>query len=181
LKASLAALRDSRTGGEMQLLHPMVWMACSVSWAGVSAANGVVAVTQGKRCDFLVETATSGASVSASASELRESEVSCIAELSGSAGQEASGAASAESIYTALLWLCNREPAATEEHIAALVGPLGAHDDNTAVPFYHGLARRRGAGAVAEAGWRQGLAIAHSEVLAARTPGVFRRGPCGTA
>jgi hypothetical protein len=68
--------------------------------------------------------------------------------------------------------VCNRGPAATEEHVAALAGPLlGGHDDSATVPFYQGLARRCGAGAVAEAGWRQGLAIAHSEVLAARIPG----------
>jgi hypothetical protein len=155
------------------LTQAVAWLACSLCWADESADDGAVAA-QGKRCNFFVDAAaaTAGASAKVSASELREAEVACIAQLSAGAGQRDPSGSSADSIYTALLYVCNRGPAATEEHVAALAGPLlCGHDDSATVPFYQGLARRRGAGAVAEVGWRQGLAIAHSEVLDTRTPG----------
>eukprot|EP01051_Picozoa_sp_SAG22_P001201 SAG22_NODE_45_length_24718_cov_12.462448_4_plen_644_part_00 len=113
--------------------------------------------------------------------ELAAAEEACVAEV-GRPLQEADEARVA-AVYKALFWYVNyglgrAEGALQAEQLAALAGPaLRLQQQNSKeagpplLPFYRGLLRGRAAGGLLEHEWASGLAVSHSEILAARTPG----------
>eukprot|EP01043_Picozoa_sp_COSAG02_P069105 COSAG02_NODE_11715_length_1669_cov_1.412102_2_plen_402_part_01 len=117
-----------------------------------------------RRCKRLLREAGI-ASTSALAQGLDKAETACVAELS-SAGT--TDTAYAGEIYSALLWYCNNA-VPTENALELLARPIRQPEKRLA--FFNNLKKGRQARTIDGSDWDRGLQIAHSEILAARTPG----------
>ena len=117
-----------------------------------------------KRCKRLLQAAGS-ASTSALVEGLDKAAAACVAELN-SAG--ATDTVYADKIYSGLLWYCNNA-LPTDDELDVLARPIRQPERRLA--FFNNLKKGRQAGMIDGSDWHRGLQIAHSEILAARTPG----------
>ena len=115
-----------------------------------------------RRCKRLLQAAESASTVEG----LDKAENACVAELSAAG---AADPAYADEIYSALLWYCNTV-VPTDDALDALARAVKQPEKR--LPFFQNLRKGRRAAMIDGPDWHRGLQIAHSEILAARTPGM---------